>query len=338
MSTAMSSDVSPSRRFLAEPGMRRAIEDFVRRRVPASDVDDIVQTVLVEALSAPARPQDETELRKWLLGIARHKVVDHHRRASRETASELPDLPVGPPPIEARALAEWAEKQAGGSGDARSTLDWMAREGEGEKLEAIAADEKVPAARVRQRVSRMRRWMKERWLAELAAAAALVVFGLILWRLLRKEEPIADPGPEPAPSITAEPRSLDRARALRAEAFKACDRSSWQECLDRFDEAKSLDPEGDTDPAVGAARARATEALEKKDPGPKTAPEPTTNNDAPPDDKTPPTKAPVPTSAPVQKKPPPPPPAPKKGDPFQKSGVKRSKPATKGGDLDYFKK
>ena len=46
MSTAMPHDVSPSKRILAEPAVRRSLEDFVRRRVPASDVDDIVQTVL----------------------------------------------------------------------------------------------------------------------------------------------------------------------------------------------------------------------------------------------------------------------------------------------------
>ena len=96
----MPSDVSPSKRILAEPAMRRVLEDFVRKRVSTSDVDDIVQTVLMEALAAPSRPQEESELRRWLLGIARHKVVDHHRRASRETAAEIPDLPVGPPPVE----------------------------------------------------------------------------------------------------------------------------------------------------------------------------------------------------------------------------------------------
>lgn len=310
MSTVMSSDVSPSKRFLAEPAMRRALEDFVRKRVPASDVEDIVQTVLVEALAAPSRPQEESELRRWLLGIARHKVVDHHRRASRETAAEIPDLPVGPAPVEEQSLVQWAEKQAGASPDAKSTLEWMAREGEGEKLEAIAAEEKVPAARIRQRVSRMRRWMKERWLAELAAAAALVVLGLVLWRLLRKEEPITQPSPEPRPVPSSLPDPvMERARALRETAFESCDRSAWKECLEKLDEAKALDPAGDADPRVGAARARAQDALKNEAPlNQKDAPAPTP---APVQQK----RAPAPTSAPTV------PPAPKKSEPIQQKPV-----------------
>ncbi len=304
----MPSDAFDEKRTLAEPAMRRMLEDFVRRRVPASDVDDVVQTVLVEALAAPARPRDTEELRRWLVGIARHKVVDHHRRQSREAAADIPDVPVGPPPVEARALAEWAENQAGPSSDARSTLEWMAREGEGEKLEAIAAEEQVPAARVRQRVSRMRRWMKERWLAELAAAAALVIVAFVVWRLLREEERITQPTPDrPVPSSVPDPRTLDRARALRDVAFQACDRSEWRECLDRLDEAKALDPAGDNDERIGAARARAAEAL-KDQPAPtttsKSTPPPVQQKPAPTTTASPrTTQAPVKQEAPVKQPP-----------------------------------
>ena len=315
LAITMPSDLSPSKRFLAEPAMRRSIEDFVRRRVPASDVDDIVQTVLVEALASPSRPHDEDELKRWLLGIARHKVVDHHRRRTRETTAEIPDLPVGPAPIEERSIAEWAEKQAGGDGDAKSTLEWMAREGEGEKLEAIAAEEKVPAARVRQRVSRMRRWMKERWLAELAAAAALVVLAVVLWRIFRKDEPIAAPNPEPKPSsISPDVPPIERARNLRVQAFKDCDRGMWRECLDRFDEAKQLDPAGDLDPKIGAARAKANDALQNEPQKTKSKsdlPTQIQQKDAPPPVQTAPTT--TTTAKPIAPKPQPKP-APKKED------------------------
>ncbi len=58
-----------------------------------------------------------------------------------------------------------------------ATLRWMVREADGDKLEAIAADEALPAERVRQRVSRLRRWMRGRWLAELAVVTMLAVAG-----------------------------------------------------------------------------------------------------------------------------------------------------------------
>ncbi|WP_437935772.1 sigma-70 family RNA polymerase sigma factor [Sorangium sp. So ce341] len=186
---------------LADPDLRRALTDFVKRRMSGADVEDVVQTVLCEALTAKACPEEPAEFRLWLLGIARHKVAGHLRRSARESAAELPEVPIAPPPIEARELARWAERQAAASArDAAQTLDWMAREGEGEKLESIAAEEQVPAARVRQRVSRMRRWMRERWLAELAAVAALSLVALLVARLLRRPNEEIAFRPEPVPS------------------------------------------------------------------------------------------------------------------------------------------
>ncbi|WP_437682502.1 RNA polymerase sigma factor [Sorangium sp. So ce131] len=279
---------SPATNPLAEPGLRRSLEEFVRRRVPSAEVDDVVQTVLCDALASPARPTEPSELRRWLLGIARHKVADHHRRASREAAAELPDLPVAPPPVEARELARWAEEQASSSQDAQQTLAWMAREGEGEKLESIAAEAQVPAARVRQRVSRMRRWMRERWRAELAAVAALALLALVLARLLRPADdppavaPLPEPPPVTPPAEVPPPRErIDRARALRAEALRACDERAFRPCLDRLDEAARLDPPGDGAPDVAAARARALGALRALEETPSIAPGPETSAPAP---------------------------------------------------------
>ena len=276
MSATMSTEPPALKTLLGDPALRRALSDFVRRRVPSSDVDDVVQTVLMDALAAPSAPTDPRELTRWMLGVARHKVADLHRRAHREPPAELGDLEAAPAPIEALEMARWAEEQAGSSRDAKQTLAWMAREGEGEKLEAIATDEQVPAARVRQRVSRMRRWMKERWLAELAAVAALGVVAVVaLWVLSRGEQPEANPRPAPSSPIAPEPpSSIERARALRADALERCKREEWAGCLEGLDQARGLDPVGDQEPAVGAARAQAAEGLrlDGEAPTPKAAP------------------------------------------------------------------
>lgn len=266
MSATMSTDPPAAMKTsLGDPALRRALTDFVRRRVPPSDVDDVVQTVLMDALAAPNAPTDPRELTRWMLGIARHKVVDLHRRAHREPPAELPDLEAAPAPIEEIEMARWAEEQAGSSRDAKQTLAWMAREGEGEKLEAIATDEQVPAARVRQRVSRMRRWMKERWLAELAAVAALGIVAVVAWWVLQRgARPEANPLPAPSSPIQPEPpSSIERARALRADALEKCKRAEWAGCLEGLDRARGLDPVGDQEPAIGAARSQATEALRR---------------------------------------------------------------------------
>jgi len=268
-----SADTTASRALLGTSDVRRTLVDFVKRRVQPSDVDDVVQTVLCDALAAERIPSDASEVRRWLVGIARHKVADVHRKSKREPPAELPDLEASPAPIEEREMATWAERQAPPTEEARQTLDWMAREGEGEKLEAIASEEKVPAARVRQRVSRLRRWMKERWLAELAAVAAIAVLALAAWWALRRpdaapdavivpEVPTANPEPPVVPAVPAVPDdSLSRAKVARDAALEHCKQSQWNECLRGLDDAKILDPAGENAPAVKSARDAAEKAL-----------------------------------------------------------------------------
>lgn len=256
---------------LGSAEVRRLLEGFVRRRVPPGEVDDLVQTVLVDALEAPAPPGDEASLRRWVVGIARHKVADFHRRKGRAKSVELPDqLPGDEPPISAREWAAWAERHTEDDPDAQRTLDWMAREGGGEKLAHIAEDERLPATQVRQRVSRLRRRLKEQWRAELAAVAILLTLAFVAWRLLREPAPqaitpepdvVAPPdhvGPAPLPEPPSAP---ERAAALRREALEACAEERWQPCLDQLDEARRLDPAGEAATEVQRARERANRGL-----------------------------------------------------------------------------
>ncbi|APR87350.1 hypothetical protein A7982_12699 [Minicystis rosea] len=175
MTTSMDAGPSSPPTLLASPAMRRLLTQYVSRRVPACDVDDVVQATLCDALASGRAPQHGVDLQRFLLSIARFKVVDAHRAGARTADGEPRDLPVPPPPVEALSLWRWAERQLPPGEGSEATLRWMMREAEGDKLEAIAADEALPAERVRQRVSRLRRWMRERWLSELAVIAALSV-------------------------------------------------------------------------------------------------------------------------------------------------------------------
>lgn len=166
---------------LRAPELRSALERYVRRRVPATEVDDIVQTVLCQAwASAPGTAY--TELRRWVIGIARHKVADLYRdaavsaRVSQRVAEVAPRFHDGG--VGAEEWARWAEAHVGDDVVAERTLRWMARESEGEKLAHIAAEEQVPHEVVRQRVSRLRRRMRSWYAAELAA---LVLVAGVLW-------------------------------------------------------------------------------------------------------------------------------------------------------------
>jgi len=241
------------KRALASEDTRRRVERFVRRRVPASEVDDIVQTVLVDALTASSPPEDEGAFRRWLMGVARHKVADHHRSKKRQpTTAELGEHIEGDrPPLDARDLSRWAARQTEGREDDERTLEWMAREGAGEKLAHIAEDEAVPATMVRQRVSRLRRFMRARWKEELAAVA--IVTGIILWWQLRHE-----PEPRvvvPTPDVV-DPDTLrdQRVTELRERALAACAAERWDACEKGLDAAAGLDASSDARTDVQQAR------------------------------------------------------------------------------------
>ena len=192
--------------FLADPALLSSLGAHIRARVPASDADDVLQSVLADALAAEGAPDDGDALRRWLFGVARNKIADFYRRARREQPTDAIDD--GPAPSSGNAgandLLRWAEGELPPGSEAKRTLEWMMREGEGEKLEAIAASEKLPAPRVRKRVSRMREHFRARWAAYVAAlaAAGLAVF-IVVYILRRKPVPEARIVPEPRPSATA---------------------------------------------------------------------------------------------------------------------------------------
>lgn len=239
---------------------RAALLARVRRRVPDADAEDVVQSVLAEALSSPARPDEPEAARRWIWGIARHKIADHHRRAGRET-NDVPERAAPPAPHEENALLAWAVGELPPGADAQKTLDWLLREGEGETLEAIAEEERLPAPVVRQRVSRLRRLLRSRW-AQLVAAGLAVLVGWALLRRQGRERPIGVP-----PDVREDPSLVavrTRARAMRDDAARAAAQRDWARCLERLDAAKAIDPAGDRAPGVEALRRQARDAIERE--------------------------------------------------------------------------
>ncbi len=286
---------SPLRRkLLADPALNERLTRFVRAKLGDSDAGDVVQATLTEALAAKSAPESEEELTRWVFGIARHEIADHFRKRRREVPADLEDHDEGEPPPSGNAtgLMRWAERELPPGSENQKTLEWMMREGEGEKLEHIAEESNVPPARVRKRVSRLRQHFRLRWAAAIAAAVVAIV--LIVLALRRREGDIVAPLPPretaPLPSIVPAPSPEQRANDLRELAFDDCAHDRWQTCVDRLDEAKGLDPAGDTTERVQNARKAATKALA---PQPSTPPAPTS---APPP---PPTVTAIPTATPT---------------------------------------
>jgi RNA polymerase sigma factor (sigma-70 family) len=202
---------------LADPGLRRAVEAAVRRRVRGDEAEDVVQATFTDVLAAPRLPEDDEEFRRFVFGVARNKVFDHFRRQRRDPETlEEGDAEGGEQPLSARDILRWAEGELPDS-ESQDTLQWMLREGDGEKLEHIARDARLPAPRVRKRVSRLRKLLRERWAAELMLAGLLVALGalgaLYYFKfgrnpddVVKREPPRSVPSAPPAPLPRTEPR------------------------------------------------------------------------------------------------------------------------------------
>ncbi|MEP7053059.1 MAG: sigma-70 family RNA polymerase sigma factor [Pseudomonadota bacterium] len=241
---------------LADPRLRREVEAAVKRRVSSADADDVVQAALADILSAPRVPEDTEEFRRFVFAVTRNKVFDHFRRRVREVPEEQAHEPAAPePPLAARDILRWAEDKLPSAED-QHTLEWMLREGDGEKLEHIARDVNLPAPRVRQRVSRLRRFLRERWAAELMLGlfglALITPVGVWYYRHLQHQEGIANHEPvlRPEPPQTPEMQG----RELRRLALERCQNGGPQECLNGLNQARALDAAGNRAAEVVNAR------------------------------------------------------------------------------------
>lgn len=254
----MSASMTPTvHATLADPSLRDALVAMVRRRVPPPEVDEIVQATLTEALASRSCPDDPERIRRWVHGIARHKIVDFHRRHRREHVARehegevLESLPADSAPHDAVDLLRWAEREMPETHG--RTLEWLLREGEGEKLEEIAHEAALPAPQVRQRVARLRRHFRTRWAAQVAAAVALLALAIVAAVLLRRGDREAV-----KPVITPDP--VARARELRKVSLSKCAAGDWDPCVKGLDEAAALDPAGDSADEVRRARDAAAKA------------------------------------------------------------------------------
>lgn len=231
---------------------------LVRKRVPASDAEDVVQSTLMEALAAKGAPSEHEPFRKFAFGVAKNKIADYYRRSKRETLDEAPDAESPPENHEGRSLLHWAEERLPNA-ESKKTFGWMLREGDGEKLETIAEDESVPAPRIRKRVSRLREHLRAHWKHEVALLAALGVASLVFFILRGRKDPdIVEDTPRPVPQQT-EPERL--AEPIRNKAHNDCAAGRFVDCLEGLDRARVIDPAGDSKPGVAADRRNALDAL-----------------------------------------------------------------------------
>ena len=159
--------------YIANPATRSSLHAYVRRRGLGDSADDLVQTVLCDALAVEAVPERNSELPRWLTGIARNKVVDERRRRSRWKRADLPEEAAAPPrSTEARDLLQRIAREVV-EPEERRALDWLVREHEGDSLYLIALDQALEPSTLRQRICRLRKSLRARYVVALLALLGL---------------------------------------------------------------------------------------------------------------------------------------------------------------------
>lgn len=92
--------------------LEERLRPFVARRVPNSDVDDVLQDVFLRAQRALPELRDEERFGAWMYRVARSAIAESHRQRSRHPILESEDAewvaPLegsGPTPLESEVAA-----------------------------------------------------------------------------------------------------------------------------------------------------------------------------------------------------------------------------------------
>jgi DNA-directed RNA polymerase specialized sigma24 family protein len=257
------------KKILSDRTIHDAIRGVARQRgVPSHDVDEILDTVIEQAMDDEKLPLDEPEEAKtYLCAIARNKSIDdasrrtryHKRYVPEDLGEQLPDSgSVG----EQKTFAERLVRE--GWTRFPRTFGWFWRTSmQGESHVAIATELNVSPAHVRHEVYLVRQGM-QKYIAYVAIVVLLVFAGYKWWGEgvigLNPGSRVAAPPPPTAedeerkperPFITPEQQAaID---GVRAAAHQRALEKNWRECWQAYWVCELLAPETATHDQVKEA-------------------------------------------------------------------------------------
>jgi DNA-directed RNA polymerase specialized sigma24 family protein len=264
---------------VADPTLSNALQGWLKGRVPEADEEDMVQAVLAELL--PYRDPPSTIEGLIALGVRmlKNDVADvyRHRETVRDVEVRPRDEALDETVADGAPANGWDEvdtkkrvklvEHLVAQGKLTAGDVEVLERSETEGFRALAEELGTNENALRVKTHRKRALLEQKWLRY--AALGLPGLALILLVIKAAQPPPPVGHAPPWTGTPDEPTPEERAAALRANAAHACGAAQWQECLDKLDQARELDPDGDQDPKVQELRARAHAGIS---PAPSSAP------------------------------------------------------------------
>jgi hypothetical protein len=249
-----------------------------------SQLDDDLVEVQTRALEAARKRRMPAHLGEWkalCATIAARYVADLRDEAMRWAKydaglCEDPDEHVmviehdrGRDPVDTKRLIGVLKAQFEAGDMPEQGEDILVGVADGLSQTEIAEETGLTERQVEYRLGKMRALFAAR-LAELGMLALLVVIGALaaipIAGTAANDDGRIERDPEVgAPTVMRLVTREERARALRREGMEACAAEQWELCLARLDDASEMDPAGDGEEGVQAARARAEERVESEE-------------------------------------------------------------------------
>ncbi len=268
MTTASDENPPP---FTAKQG--RTIRRIGRRSgYPRNELEDLAQIVWIEVKRCWARvPRVEPDFSKYVFRMAHNLAIAIVKKMQEDAMTHAvnfsgvdeakaqgvsPAMPAKVSPEDKVLAQRVAERAVERDPEA---ADWMMRtKVHDESFVSVAEDVGQPEERVKKRVNRLVVWLRK----NMITASMLVT---LLWVLLIAVFPAAFGGhdrttPDDTNDFPRDVTPRQRPVVLRSRAFAACNAEQWDECRELLDEAKALDPNGESDARVQKARTDIEEA------------------------------------------------------------------------------
>jgi len=200
--------------FLSLAAIRDLLRATVAKRLPASEVDDVVQATVLEAQASVTYPSERKAFERWLCSKGRSNAIDWLRsraRAERFLGTREGEDADGVPGTSVDLEHDTRERLAFALAHLESRSSWkgarwLVARARGASFEEIAAAEGVDDAAVRRGVARAQLGVRVAWSAiAVAAVVYAIAHGLVFGPHYHEANPrptpptIQEPAPAPAP-------------------------------------------------------------------------------------------------------------------------------------------